>query len=86
MINPTDCVDLGITDGDRIRIGNERGDLILHCQVFEGVDCGVVVVESIWPNNAFEEGIGINLLISADAGRPNGGAVLHDTVIWIRAA
>ncbi len=86
MINPTDCVDLGITDGDRIRIGNERGDLILHCQVFEGVDCGVVVVESIWPNNAFEEGIGINLLISADPGRPNGGAVFHDTAIWIRAA
>ena len=28
----------------------------------------VVVVEGMWPNHAFEEGIGINLLTSADPG------------------
>jgi hypothetical protein len=47
---------------------------------------GVVVVEGIWPNAAFEEGIGINALVSADAGLPNGGAVFHDTAVWVRAA
>ena len=46
----------------------------------------VVVVESVWPNSAFEEGVGINTLISADAGPPNGGAVFHDTAIWIKPA
>ena len=47
---------------------------------------GVVVVEGIWPNHAFEEGIGINALTSAEPGLPAGGAVFHDTSIWIRPA
>ncbi len=43
-------------------------------------------LESIWPNAAFEEGIGVNALTSADAGYPAGGAVFHDTAVWLRAA
>ena len=86
MLHPADCEDLGVGDGDRLRIGNDRGDLVVHVQPFDGVDRGVGIVEGIWPNLAFEEGMGINLLVSADPGKPNGGAVFHDTAIWIRAA
>lgn len=86
MLHPADCEDLGVGDGDRLRIGNDRGDLVVHAQPFDGVDRGVGIVEGIWPNLAFEEGMGINLLVSADPGKPNGGAVFHDTAIWIRAA
>jgi len=46
----------------------------------------VVIVEGIWPNRNFETGIGINVLTSADPGWPNGGAVFHDTAVWIRKA
>jgi hypothetical protein len=42
-----------------------------------------VIVEGLWPNHAFEEGIGINLLTSADPGLPRGGAVFHDTSVWL---
>jgi len=59
---------------------------VIHVKVFAGLQRGVVVVESIWPNRAFEEGIGINALVSADPGLPNGGAAFHDTAIWIRPA
>ena len=38
------------------------------------------------PTHAFEEGIGINALTSADPGLPNGGAVYHDTAVWARPA
>ncbi len=86
MLHPSDCEELGLVDGDRARIGNDRGDLVLHVEPYDGVKRGVAVVESIWPNEAFEEGIGINLLTSADPGAPNGGAVFHDTAIWVRAA
>ena len=85
-MNPADCDDMGLAGGDRVRIGNDRGDLVLHAEPFEGVDRGVAIVEGIWPNLAFEEGIGINLLVSADPAKPNGGAAFHDTAIWIRAA
>ena len=86
MIHPEDCRALGIAEGDRVRIGNQRGSLVIHAKPFAGLQRGVVVVESIWPNRAFEEGIGINALISADPGLPNGGAAFHDTAIWIKPA
>jgi hypothetical protein len=40
----------------------------------------------IWPGHAFEAGIGINLLISAEPGLPRDGAVFHDTSVWLRPA
>jgi anaerobic selenocysteine-containing dehydrogenase len=86
MIHPADSARLAIAEGDRLRLGNRRGSIVLHAKVFDGLQPGVVVVESIWPNGAFEEGIGVNALTSADAGPPKGGAVFHDTAIWIRKA
>ena len=41
--------------------------------------------ESIWPSEEFEGGIGINALTSDDPGPPDGGAVFHDTAVWLRA-
>ena len=46
----------------------------------------MVIVEGLWPNHAFEEGIGINLPTSADPGLPCGGAVFHDTSVWLGPA
>ncbi|MEE8444056.1 MAG: molybdopterin-dependent oxidoreductase, partial [Alphaproteobacteria bacterium] len=83
MIHPEDCKDLGIADGDRVRLGNRQGSVVVHARPFDGLQRGVVVVESIWPNHAFEEGIGINTLVSADPGPPLGGAVFHDTAVWL---
>jgi anaerobic selenocysteine-containing dehydrogenase len=84
-INPNDCAAIGVTDGDLVRLGNELGDLAIHVEVFDGVQPGIVIVESVWPNSAFEEGIGINLLTSAEPAAPDGGAVFHDTAVWIRS-
>jgi anaerobic selenocysteine-containing dehydrogenase len=84
LIHPEDCKALGVAQGDRVRLGNERGEVIVHVAPREGQQSGVVVVEGIWPNRYFENGIGINSLTSADPGWPNGGAVFHDTAVWIR--
>jgi anaerobic selenocysteine-containing dehydrogenase len=83
-IHPRDAVDLQIKHGQKVRVGNRLGDIVLHAEVFDGLQKGVVVIESIWPNSAFTEGLGVNALISAEPGKPNGGAVFHDTAIWIR--
>ena len=71
---------------EAVRLGNRRGSIVVHVRPFDGLQPGVVVVESIWPNNAFEEGSGINTLTRADVGPPKGGAVFHDTAIWMRPA
>jgi anaerobic selenocysteine-containing dehydrogenase len=86
MIHPQTTASLGIDDGERVRLGNDQGSLVLHAKVFDGVQPGTVVVESVWPNAAFEEGVGINLLVSADSPPPLGGAVFHDTAVWVRPA
>jgi len=84
LLHSEDCVALGVADGDRVRLGNHRGEVIVHVKPVEGQQRGVVVVEGIWPNRHFENGIGINALTSADPGWPNGGAVFHDTAVWVK--
>ncbi len=85
-IHPEDLAALGLGDGARIRLGNAQGSVVLQARAFDGLQRGVIVVEGIWPNSAFEEGVGINSLVSAEPGLPNGGAVFHDTAVWLRAA
>jgi anaerobic selenocysteine-containing dehydrogenase len=84
LIHPDDCARLGLDDGSRVRVGNRLASIIVHARPFDGLQPGVVVIESIWPNSAYEEGIGVNALVSADPGPPRGGAVFHDTAVWLR--
>ncbi len=86
LIHPEACARLGLKADDRARLGNRLGSVVLRVRPFDGLQPDVAVVESIWPNADFEEGLGINTLVSADSGPPNGGAVFHDTAIWIRPA
>ncbi len=85
-LHPDDLTELGTSDGARIRLGNGQGSVVVHARAASGQPRKSVIVEGIWPNSAFEEGIGINVLTSADPGRPNGGAVFHDTAVWVRPA
>ena len=83
LIHPEDAGRLSIADGARVKVGNKQAEIPIHAQYFDGVQTGTVVVESIWPNSAFEGGVGINALICAEPGKPNGGAVFHDTAVWV---
>ena len=85
LIHPDDAASQGIADGDRVRLGNRLGEVILHAKLSTGQQPGVLVAESIWPSEAFDGGIGINALTSDDPGPPWGGAVFHDTAVWLRA-
>lgn len=86
LIHPLDAESLGVDEGDRVQIGNDQATIVVHAHLFDGLLRGVVVIESIWPNSAFEGGVGVNALVSAEPGLPNGGAVFHDTAVWLKAA
>ncbi|NGX94453.1 MAG: molybdopterin oxidoreductase family protein, partial [Candidatus Afipia apatlaquensis] len=86
MIHPDDAAALSIADGDKVILGNERGEIRLHAKSFDGVLRGVLIAESIWPNHAYEDGRGINTLTGADPIAPYGGAAFHDNRVWIRRA
>ena len=85
LLHPDDATRLGIEDGGKVRLGNARGEVVLHARLAEGMQPGVLVSESVWPSEAFEGGIGINALTSDDPGPPFGGAVFHDTAVWLRS-
>ena len=84
LIHPDDAAELGIENGERIEIGNHRGELVLHAVLRAGQKRGVAVSEGIFPNSTFERGEGINILIGAEPAAPYGGLAVHDTKIWIR--
>lgn len=86
MIHPDDAASLGLSDGMRVRMGNQRGEVVIHAKIFGGVRQGVVIAEGIWPNDSFEDGNGINVLTGSDQMAPFGGAAFHDNHVWIRPA
>jgi anaerobic selenocysteine-containing dehydrogenase len=84
MIHPQDAAAAGIADGAAVVLGNTRGEVRLHARIYEGVRRGVLIAESIWPNDAYPDGRGINTLTGADPIAPYGGAAFHDNKVWIR--
>ena len=86
LVHPEDAARLGIEEGGRVLLGNAQGEVTVHARIVDGMQPGVVVVESVWPNADFAEGMGINVLTSDAPAAPNGGAVFHDTAVWMRAA
>ena len=84
MMHPDDAAPLGIADGDKVVLGNRRGEVRLAANLFAGVRRGVLIAESVFPNRTFEDGRGINTLTGADAIAPFGGAAFHDNRVWVR--
>ncbi len=86
LLHTDDMNALGLVDGDAIHLGNRQGQVSLHARSAPGQQRGVIVVESIWPAEAWPGGQGINTLTSDAPAAPNGGAVFHDTAVWARPA
>lgn len=86
FVHPDDLNTLGISDGDKVKVGSARGVVTLHAKAHQGQRRGVLIAESIWPNDAFEDGRGINTLTGCDQPAPNGGGAFHDNRVWLRPA
>lgn len=84
-LRPEEAERFGIEDGAKVKMGNRRGVVTLHARYVATVAPGTVISEGIWPNDAFEDGRGINTLTGADPVAPYGGAAFHDTAVWVRA-
>src|SRR5690606_10975304 len=51
IIHPQDAAALEIASGDRVQLGNYRGELVLHARIADVARKGVVIAEGIWPNS-----------------------------------
>ena len=83
-IHSKDIKKLALQDDELVVIGNNRGKVIIHVEEFDGMQEGVIIVEGVWPNEAFVGNNGINTLVGSDPVPPNGGAAFHDTAVWIK--
>ncbi|MFT3986906.1 molybdopterin-containing oxidoreductase family protein [Aestuariivirga sp.] len=86
MAHPDDLAALNIAEGDRVRVGSARGSVVLHAKANPGLRRGVLIAEGIWPNDAHEEGNGINTLTGCDQPAPAAGGCFHDNRVWMRPA
>jgi anaerobic selenocysteine-containing dehydrogenase len=85
MIHSKDAAHYGVTDGGMVRIGNNKGDILLRAKISDTAKQGVVISEGVWPDDAYDRKVGINLLIDGTPVPPSGGAAFHDTAIWLKA-
>ncbi|QIG50711.1 molybdopterin oxidoreductase family protein [Nordella sp. HKS 07] len=86
FVHPDDLAAQGLKDGDKVRLGSARGVVTLHAKVMDGIRRGVLIAESIWPNEAFEDGKGINTLTGCDQPAPAAGGAFHDNRVWMKPA
>jgi anaerobic selenocysteine-containing dehydrogenase len=86
FVHPDDLAAAGLEDGAKVRVGSARGVVTLHAKAHDGQRRGVLIAESIWPNEAFEDGQGINTLTGCDQPAPSGGGAFHDNRVWLKPA
>jgi anaerobic selenocysteine-containing dehydrogenase len=84
LIRSDDAAAAGIAAGEKVRLGNHRGEVELTAEIFDGMQRGVLIAEGVHPNSAHGTGQGINTLIGSDQVPPFGGVAFHDAAVWIR--
>ncbi|TMH30655.1 MAG: molybdopterin oxidoreductase family protein, partial [Betaproteobacteria bacterium] len=82
-IHPDDARPRGIADGDRVRVFNDRGTLLLTARVTDKARTGVVIALSIWWRKLSPDGTNANMVTSqalTDMGR---AATFYDALVEV---
>lgn len=86
IIHPQDAEERGISDGDLVKVRNERGECYLWAQVSYETIPGVVISPSIWWGSFSPKGTNINSTtpdLEADLGR---GATFYSNYVEVEKA
>lgn len=78
-MNAADAAVLGIADGDRIRVWNERGEIRITAKVADNVLPGVVVCQGLWWETGDGEAQAANILTSQRLADMGGGATFFSS-------
>ena len=85
IVHPVDAERYGVVDGGTVHIGNTKGDVRMFAKISDTAKPGVIIAEGVWPDEAYDRKIGINLLTDATPVPPAGGGAFHDTAVWLKA-
>ncbi|HZD30223.1 MAG TPA: molybdopterin dinucleotide binding domain-containing protein, partial [Candidatus Angelobacter sp.] len=81
-MNRRDAESRGIQDGDRVRVFNHRGEIVLTARVDGVVSPGVVGAKLGWAKLT-DGGVNINVLTSARLADMGGGATFYSTLVEV---
>lgn len=82
-MNPADASRRGITDGQTVRVRNDRGSLLAKAVVGDTVQPGVVVSFGIWWNRYTPDGVNVNTVTSTKLTDQGGGATFYDNLVEV---
>ncbi|HEX8811486.1 MAG TPA: molybdopterin-dependent oxidoreductase, partial [Terracidiphilus sp.] len=84
-MNRGDAQRRGISDGDRIRVFNTRGEMFLRASVDGAVPPGVVSARLDWAKLS-ANGVNVNVLTSDRLSDMSGGATFYSTLVEVERA
>lgn len=82
-IHPEDASPRGIVSGDRVRVFNDRGSLLLRARITAGLRSGVVRIPSTRWHKKAEDGQGVNVLTSERLTDIGGGATFYNCLVEV---
>ena len=82
-MHPDDAYVRGIQEGDRVRVFNDRGSVLLKARVSENVRVGMVVGLSIWWKKYAEDGKNANELTSQRLTDMGHAATFYDVLVQV---
>jgi anaerobic selenocysteine-containing dehydrogenase len=83
FIHPEDASPRGIVSGDRVRVFNDRGSLLLRARITAGLRSGVVRIPSTRWHKKAEDGQGVNVLTSERLTDIGGGATFYNCLVEV---
>lgn len=82
-LHPEDAAPRRIGNGDRVRVFNDRGSMLVTARITTGLRPGVVRIPSTrWPKKA-EDGQGVNVLTSERLTDIGGGATFYNCLVEV---
>lgn len=82
-IHPQDAAKRAISDGDRVRISNDRGAFHARAVVTEDIRAGVVVSPSVWWQKLSGDGENANAVTSSALTDMGGGPIFYDCLVEV---
>ncbi len=83
-INPKDAEERGISNGDLVKVENERGCIFIKAKVLDSVLPGVVVSTGLWWRENYKNGGGINVLTPDNLSDIGGGATFFSASVEVK--
>jgi anaerobic selenocysteine-containing dehydrogenase len=83
QVHPVDAAPRGIRDGDRVRVVNELGEVLLRAVITGDVIPGTVLAPGVWWAKQSPDGRNINQVTPQDEADMGAGALFYDVLVAV---